>query len=109
MSMDELLMSIWAELDSYHQGVLLDFAHELNIGSSKFKKYAECKGGPYDGLRLEHEHEVRGYVYIGHRDGVVALYEVEGGHSQDFVFVKFQKTGEGCMPDIYPNENSQGN
>ena len=100
------LDNIWAELDGDDQELLLEFAYKLQ-DRPEFKSGPDLKGGPYDGLRLDPTQEVRGWVNVKHGDRVVAVYVEEGGFSQDYVFARFQKTGEGCMPHVYPNRGGE--
>ncbi len=95
MSKQELL-DIWTKLDGDDQDLLLEFAYKL-------QDRLVLKGGPYDGFRLDPMGQWNLWVNVKHGDGVVAVYVDNDGDCQDYVFERFQKTGEGCMPHVYPN------
>ncbi len=91
------LDDIWTKLDREDQDLLLEFAYKL-------QDRLVLKGGPYDGLRLDPMCQWNLWVNVKHDDGVVAVYVDKDGDCQVYVFARLQKTGEGCMPDVYPNE-----
>jgi hypothetical protein len=81
----QALDAIWVDLDRNGQDMLLEFAYKL-------LNQPILKGGPYDGLRLDPMGQWNLWVNVKHRDGVVS---------------RFQNTGEGCMPDVYPNRGDE--
>lgn len=100
MSMQEL-MNIWTKLDSEDQDELLGFAYKLS-------DRLVLKGGPYDGLRLDPQEIFNSWINVKHGDGVVAVYLLfDNEEGFGYVFERFKKTGEGCMPHIYPNRGNQ--
>lgn len=63
-------------------------------------------GGPFDGLWLDDEHWGSAYLYVSLGGGRVAVYKTLTQGGEVLQFTGYRKTGEGCMPHIYPDKVS---
>ncbi len=80
-----------------------ELLHELYDFAGELTDNPRLVGGPFDGLRLTGS-DYRCFVYVKSGEGQVAVYE-ENQNGQ-LAFTRMRKTGEGCMPHIYPEKQN---
>lgn len=98
MNEQEELLHVWSKLDE-------ESRHDLLVYAMRLSERQILRGGPYDGLRLDPaEIYSKPSINVKHTEGAVAVYVADGNFNYDFA--RYQKMGEGCMPDLYPNRGA---